>query len=226
MPWSFADVRWSREIDGFRINPYRPVATADVQSTPTWRYWPGTASQMSYNKTALWLGTLERMIGWPALQRILQTFFERGAFGHPTPDDFFAIANEVSGGDLTWFFDAVHRSSAAFDYGIAQVRGQTVIARRYQEGVFPTTIRVTFENGSTQESAWDGRDRWRAFTFPDGAGTIVRAQIDPDRILLLDVNVTNNSWTAQPRAVQAARRWSLRWLVWVQELMLTYAFFA
>ena len=226
VPWSYADVPWSREIDGFRLNPYRPVATSDVQSTPTWRYWPGTASQMSYNKTALWLGTLERMLGWPTVQRLLRTHFERGAFRHPEPDELFAIANEVSGRNLTWFFDAVHHGSAAFDYGIAQVQGTTVVARRYQDGVFPTTVRVTFAGGSTAEQAWDGRDRWRAFAFPDATGPIVRAEIDPDRVLLLDANRTNNSWLARPRAADASRRWSLRWLTWVQELMLTYAFFA
>ena len=34
-----------------------------------------------------------------------------GAFKHPKPDDFFAVVNEVSGQDLTWFFDQVYRSS-------------------------------------------------------------------------------------------------------------------
>jgi hypothetical protein len=226
VPWSFADVRWVREIDGFRLNPYRLVPRADVQSTPTWQYWPGTASQTSYNKTALWLGTLERMLCRPTVQRILKTHFERGAFKHPRPDEFFAIASDIAGRDLTWFFDAVHRSSAAFDYGIAQVRGSTVVARRYADGVFPTALRVTFADGSMADASWDGREPWRAFTFPDTRGRIVRAELDPDRTLLLDLNYTNNSWTAHPRGAEAARRWSLRWLTWLQELMLTYAFFA
>src|SRR5690606_432314 len=116
----FTDVRWSRDIDGNRLNAYRPVATADITSTPTWRYWPGSASPMSYNKTALWLATLERHLGWPTMQRILSTYFSRYSFAHPAPDDFFAIANEVSGTDLTWFFDATVRSSAAFDYAVGQ----------------------------------------------------------------------------------------------------------
>ena len=91
---------------------------ADDQSTPTWRYWPATASVITYNKTALWLHTLERMLGWETLQRILSTYFARWAFRHPKPDDFFAVVNEVSGRDLTWFFDQVHRSSNVFDYGV------------------------------------------------------------------------------------------------------------
>ena len=51
------------------------------------------------------------------------------------------------------------------------------------------------------------------------------AQVDPDRVLLLDVNVTNNSAALAPRAPAAARKWSLAWLVWLQDHLLTYGFF-
>jgi len=43
----------------------------------------------------LWLATLERLLGWPTTQKILATHFARGKFRHPSPDEFFAIANEV-----------------------------------------------------------------------------------------------------------------------------------
>ena len=52
----------------------------------------------------------------------MSTFFNRWQFKHPKPGDFFAIANEVSGQDLTPFFDQVYRSSDAFDYGIQELR--------------------------------------------------------------------------------------------------------
>ena len=59
----------TRDTDGNRMPAFRPVARNDDQSTPTWRYWPGSASAITYNKTALWLHTLERMLGWETLQR-------------------------------------------------------------------------------------------------------------------------------------------------------------
>jgi len=230
--WAFTDVRWTRDIDGNRLNAFRPVASYEDQSTPTWRYWPGSASAITYNKTALWLATLERMLGWETTQRILATHFQRGAFRHPTPADFFAIANEISGRDLTWFFDAVHRSSATFDYAVSEVsstgagagRTHTVVVRRRGDGIFPVAVRVTC--GSTvRQFDWDGRDRWKAFEIRDEA-PVLEVEVDPDRVLLLDVNYTNNTWTARPRAADAARKWALRWLTWAQELLLTYAFFA
>jgi hypothetical protein len=252
VPWVLRDVELDRLTWGNRLASYRPAARADTQSTPTWQYWPGTASAITYAKTALWLQTLERWLGWPTLQRILSTFFDRWAFRHPRPADFFAVANEVAGRDLSPFFDEVHRASNVFDYGIdrlesvpASGRGfyeadgrltfreaqggegrfaTTVVVRRHGEGVFPVDVLVTFENGEQERVAWDGRERWRAFRF-ERAARAVSAQVDPDRVLALDVNVTNNSLTLRPRGEQAADAWAARWMIWLQDLMLTYAFF-
>ena len=55
---------------------------------------------------------------------------------------------------------------------------------------------------------------------------IAKVEVDPDRVLLLDVNYTNNSWSAAPRGAEAAANWAMRWLTWAQELVLSYAFFA
>ena len=77
-----------------------------------------TGGHITYNKTAVWLHTLERLIGWPRLQRGLSLFFTRHVFTHPTPDDCFAALSEGAGEDLTWFFDEVYRGSNTVDYGI------------------------------------------------------------------------------------------------------------
>ncbi len=37
LAWPYADVPWSRAIDGNRLDAYRPVASFDDQSTPTWQ---------------------------------------------------------------------------------------------------------------------------------------------------------------------------------------------
>ena len=53
----------------------------------------------------------------------------------------------------------------------------------------------------------------------------VSAQVDAERVLLLDTNYTNNSRVMAPAREEAATKWSLRWMVWLQDLMMTYAFF-
>ena len=71
---------------------------------------------------------------------------------------------------------------------------------------------------------WDGKDRRAMYTYTRPArATLV--QVDPGDVLLLDVNRTNNSRTSQSRGDEAARKWSLTWMVWLQELMLTAGFF-
>jgi hypothetical protein len=118
VPWVFGDLPMTRATDGNLLTYYRTAGGLDAQSEPTWRYWPGNAAVLSYAKTSLWMHTLERMLGWETVQKILSAFFNRYAFSHPKPQDFFSVANEVSGRDLTWFFDQVHRSSASFDYKV------------------------------------------------------------------------------------------------------------
>ena len=250
VPWVFRDLPVSRDRGNRSVVEYRLGPGADAQDVPSWQYWPGTAGPTTYHKTALWLHTLERMLGWPTLQRILSAYFQRGSFRHPTPEDFFAVANEVSGRDLTGFFDQAHRSSAEFDYGVGDFRSgpaggrgyegtppafreqpaagtayrTTVVARRFGDGVFPIDVRVVFENNEEVRWQWDGRARWKVFEV-DKPVRAVRADVDPDRILMLDVNRTNNSAVSSPAASRAARKWSLVWLIWLQDHLLTYGFF-
>ncbi len=251
IPWVYRDIPLSRATDGNGLSSYRAVAKSDVQATPSWRYWPGTAGGITYSKTALWLNTLERYLGWTTMQRILSTYFERWKFRHPTPQDFFAVASEVSGQDLTWFFDQVYRSSDVFDYGVqsltsepAAARGflgdgtargfteraagggfrTSLVVRRYGEALFPVDVLVTFEDGTQVRERWNGRDRWHLYQY-DRPARAVSAQVDPDRVLLLDVDYTNNSYTLKPRAAEAARKWSLAWLVWLQDALVTYGIF-
>jgi hypothetical protein len=251
IPWQFRDIALRRETDGNGLNGYRLAAERDDPSAPTFRYWPGTHAHITYSKTALWLHTLERHLGWDTLQRVLARFFERWKFRHPRPDDFFAVANEISGQDLTWFFDQVYRSSNVFDYGVerfessrAAVQGldeskprpafqerdaaglyrTTVVVRRLGEAFFPVDVVTTFESGDQAREKWDGRERWRMYTY-ERPSRAARVQVDPDRVLLLDIDYTNNSRTLAPRTEEAASKWSLKWMIWLQDLLLTYGFF-
>jgi hypothetical protein len=252
IPWVFEDLRLTRDIDGNRLGAFRPVAANDAQATATWQYWPGSASAITYNKTALWLATLERMLGWETLQRIMSAYFSRWAFKHPKPDDFFAVVNEVTGRDYTWFFDQVHRGSNTFDYGIDEFRSvpkidrgwfgeggsagyrasegdrsqfrTTVVVRRHGAGQFPVPVRIVFENGEERRFDWDGQARWKLFEV-ESTSRAAFVQVDPDRVLLLDLNYTNNSATMSPREDEAARKWTMAWVIWLQDHLLTYGFF-
>ncbi len=232
IPWSFRDIPVTR-VDNDRLAGYRLNSEADAQWTPTLQYWPSTAAIISYNKTALWLHTLERRLGWPMMQRILSTYFERWKFKHPKPADFFDIVREVSGQGHVWFFDEVYRSSNTFDYGVQEFFSDrldedtfrtTVVIRRHGEAVFPVDVVTTFNDGQKITERWNGQDRRVVYVY-ERPGRGASVQVDPDRVLLLDAAQTNNSRTLSPSSDKASLKWSLKWMVWLQDLMLTYGFF-
>ena len=230
IPWVFKDIPLQREIDGNGLPGYRRSAKSDAQVSPTYRYFPGTGGNITYSKTALWLNTMERWLGWPTLQKTMAVHFAAWQFKHPKPQDFFEIVNATAGRELTWYFDQVYRSSNAFDYGVQDLTSTgdddryhtTVIARRYGEAVFPIDVVITFRNGERITEHWDGVDRWKLYTY-DRASQALSAQVDPNRVLLLDVNYSNNSKTLEAKGERAAVKWSLAWAIWLEDCLLSWA---
>lgn len=252
-PVRLRDVVSRRQDGGGALNSYRPAARRDAQATPTYRYYPQTAGAITYSKTALWLQTLENMLGWDTLQKILSTFFQRWKFRHPTPEDFLAVANEVSGKDLTPFFDPVYRQAAVFDYSVELVSSEEVktegyvdknaqityqraesvqpklyetrvVVRRLQDGVLPVEVLLKFENGEEVRETWDGKELWKLYTVVKPA-RLAYAAVDPDRKLLLDINYTNNSKLLDAKARLPATKWASKWMVWLQDYLHTLSFF-
>jgi peptidase M1-like protein len=230
VPWVVRDIALSRETEGNRLSGYRRDAKSDVQATPSYRYFPSTGGSITYNKTALWLNTMERMLGWTTVQRIMSAHFAAWKFKHPAPADFFAIATKVSGEDLNWYFDQVYRSSNAFDYGVQELRSlregdhyrASVVVRRFGEAIFPVDVLVTFANGERVTEHWDGKERWKLYTY-ERPGAVLSAQVDPNHVLLLDVDYTNNSRTLEPKGAAAAAKWSTAWMIWLQDCLLSWA---
>jgi hypothetical protein len=266
VPVRFSEIRKPRWSS--LLKDYRRYGTADAPAKPSYRHYPATARTISYDKPAAWLATLERYLGWDTVREILSTFFTRYRFAHPTPDDFFAVANEVAGQDLAWFFDQVHGDSVSFDYGIARARSSRVIpsgwgdaggeggpvrldagdtsaasadpgpgddedeavyrtevvVRRYAGGRFPVDVRLVFEDSHVIRERWDGRERWRMFVV-ERPSKLDYAEVDADRVLVLDRDRSNNSRLRTPKGRLPATKWSSKWTVWFQDYLSSLAFF-
>lgn len=253
VPWAYTDIVRSRATDGNGLNGYRLAARRDAQGYPSYLYWPETHADITYGKTALWLHTLERRFGWDRLRPALATYFQRYRFRHPRPQQFFQVLSEELGEDLTPFFEEVYAGSNVVDYAAARIHAEpirvrrfiehgdgdptfeddgaservrsTVVVRRLGEARFPVDVLVRFEDGTEVRESWDGLARWQSFVY-ERPSPAVSVQVDPDRVLLLDVAYTNNSLTTRPRGRTAAWQWSLRWMVWLQDLLMTAGFFA
>jgi hypothetical protein len=92
-----------------------------------------------------------------------------------------------------------------------------VLIVRYGEWIFPQDILIAFENGEKIRETWDGRDRWKRFIYAKPY-KLAYAQVDPDRIWLLDVNYGNNSRVLAPKKAPI-RKYALGLMAWFQHLL-------
>ena len=101
-----------------------------------------------------------------------------------------------------------------------------VVAPRLGEAIFPVDVLVTLRGRPARCASAGTAATAGSSSSTSGARAAVSAEVDPDRVLLLDVNFTNNSRTlAAARRAAAARKWTSTWLGWLQDALLTFAFF-
>jgi len=96
--------------------------------------------------------------------------------------------------------------------------------RRNGGAMFPVEVMMVFANADTVRENWNGRERWKLFAYEKPA-RLKYAIVDPERKLLLDLNYTNNSRLLEPAATLPARKWASKWMIWLQDLLATFAFF-
>jgi hypothetical protein len=243
--------RWERRVRRYREHAGR----TEPPWEPTWRHHPATAHVVSYDKTALALATLERRHGPHVLLEILSTFFRRFRFRHPAPEDFLAVAREVAGSDVEPLLDQALRDAVEFDYAIERAESVAieprgwferegglvyeerepsgndegpyrteVIVRRLGSGRFPVDVLLVFDDGHEMRETWDGRAGWRRFVV-ERAARLAYAEVDPDRVLMLDVERTNNSRLREPAGRLPAVKWASKWMIWFQDRLATWTFF-
>jgi hypothetical protein len=83
----------------------------------------------------------------------------------------------------------------------------------------PVEILVQFQDGREARERWDGQYRWTRFQYP-GPAKVIRAVVDPDHKLAIDVDPANNAWVDEKgQARRAALKWSGRFLLWLQHLL-------
>jgi hypothetical protein len=98
-------------------------------TTPGWKFPAGSYSPLTYAKTAMVLSTLEGLIGRPAMDSVMKTYFRRWKFRHPCGRDFVAVVNTLVpvicgdrfGPDMNWFFDRVLYGTGVCDFEITSI---------------------------------------------------------------------------------------------------------
>jgi len=100
----------------------------------SWEFYSrGSYGLNVYQKAGVTLLTLENYLGEDVMSRVMKAFYEKWKFAHPKTDDFVAVAEEVSGQDLDWFFDQFLHSPDKLDYAVRSLRSREI---KEPEGIF------------------------------------------------------------------------------------------
>ena len=78
----------------------------------------------------------------------MSTYFEREKFTHAHSQDFVKMASEVSGSDLSWFFDQALYSNSILDYAVSSVSSKEVAKGQGYDYNFAT-------DKAGQKKKWD-----------------------------------------------------------------------
>lgn len=130
-----ADV-WTRTMEGVarmeREGKTQPVATPGAEFRDMRTY-----NAMTYNKGSVFFRMLRDMLGQDTFRRVLRTYYDRYKLKHVTEDDFRAVAEEVSGRELGWFFRQWLHTTDSLDYGVGDLS-----TARLADGRWRTQVEV------------------------------------------------------------------------------------
>jgi hypothetical protein len=117
----------------------QPVLTPGYEFTE----FPLAYVNAAYAKPGLMLNNLEGMLGRPMFDSIMQAYYGRFAFKHPSSADFIAVCESISRQDLRPFFHGFLCTTGFCDWYVKSVRESTVeIANR---GDIPVPVDVLIE---------------------------------------------------------------------------------
>ena len=103
--------------------------TIAPNSIKSWNYKHGGYGDIAYNKAALWLETLEGLIGVELMDKIMRSYFQKWKFKHPSRYDFIQIVNDIVKDEMSqqypngmdWYFDQVLYGTEVCDYKVRSI---------------------------------------------------------------------------------------------------------
>ena len=210
---------------GIDLSPASQYSTAlrrwgvfDSLASPSWefvtlrRYFANV-----YSKTDLWLTTIERHIGTVRMNVLLQTYYEKYHFSHPTGKDFLKLtADFVPDSILNPLTKWLYGPPPSCDFAVGNFASEKVRDKLFKGRLdlfnrgdinFPVGVRITFENGIKKDTTWlaDRKaERWEI----SGPAKIQSVEINPGRRIALETDFTNNFKTTSSNIAGA---WAMLW---------------
>lgn len=143
---------------------------------------------VTYFKSALGLKLLrEEILGPERFDRAFRRFIAAWAFKHPQPADFFRAMESGAGEDLSWWWRGWYQNNWQMDLAVtgteqAKTGGTLVRVASRDRLVMPVTLRLTYAGGVIRDIRLPAETfiRQASTAIPVPAGTLLRAELDPD----------------------------------------------
>ncbi|MGC9198243.1 MAG: M1 family metallopeptidase [Acidobacteriaceae bacterium] len=125
-------------------NPDAPTLMALADS-----YGRKLGHPVSYFKGAYGMVLLrEQILGPERFDWAFRKYIRDWAYKHPSPSDFFREMQSEGGEDLSWFWRGWYLHNWKYDVAVDKIDGSTVTLSNLGQLVLPTTVEVTFTDGS------------------------------------------------------------------------------
>lgn len=155
------------------------------------------------------------------------------------------------GDNMNWFFDEVLYGNDVCDYQLASITNvkkenpqgvydsagvkktfgikknngavyeSRVVCYRTGGVILPVEVLVHFDNGVEKLENWDGKSRALEFKY-EGESKVLWAKIDPGSKIPLDINLVNNSLSAEPQT-KTIGKYSSKILFWMENILLGFS---
>ncbi len=183
---SFDDVRAYR----YWYFAKKGLDAAIIQESSSF-YEPSLIFTVAYGKGSEVVRMLAGLIGEEKLGEIMRRYAERFRFRIARVADFTALTEEVSGQDLSWFFDEWLYRAAICDYGVFRRDGRLVL-KKVGDVRMPLDVRLRYRDGTQEVLSFTGETSEEEIPVDRGR-EVLEAEADPGG-RLLDLDRVNNRY--------------------------------
>jgi hypothetical protein len=192
---------------------------------PSWHYPKGVYGDLTYSKTATILFTFENMVGRANMDKVLKSYYQKWKFKHPKLQDFVQVVNSTLGKDYSSFFEQTFEKPYSCDYMVDTLanseNGNSFTLKRIGRLVLPQDVQVNFSDGSTENFSWDAKNTTEVFQYQK---EILSVQIDPLKKNLMDLNLLNNSYIAEPSSGSFVAKYTAKAIFWMQHIITAFMY--
>jgi hypothetical protein len=159
---------------------------------------PNVTGDLGYGRPALGYLALKEMLADSLYRKALHAYMDRWHGKHPTPWDYFNTYADVTGRDLTWFWQSWFFEPGYIDLRVASVSGSRVVIENVGGMPAPFDLVVRYADGTSaslrQTAAVWKADRNRATIQIPTRKRVTSVELEHG--IWMDADPSNDRWAA------------------------------